>query len=106
MRPRSGWGLLRRSPVVSAVVANRACERPGMAMVGMQAIPLPRIVPQHDIGTQLAYDAGHFTAHREPAVEFAVDVVEEHDEAGVVATEPPRCVALFELALRGERDHV
>ena len=71
-------------------------------MVGMQAIALPRIVTEHDVGAQLADHAGHLAAHDQIAVELAVDVIEEDHQPGVGAAQSPRCLALLALALLGQ----
>ena len=48
-------------------------EEAGVAVVGVQAIALPRIVSEHDVGTEPPDPAGHLAALPQPALELAVD---------------------------------
>ena len=51
-------------------------------MIGVEPVALPRIVAEHDLGSQLADHAGDAAAGLEVAVELAVDVAEEAHLAG------------------------
>ena len=53
-------------------------------MVRMQAVPLPWVVAEHDLRSNLANNASNLTAHSERAVQFAIDVTEETHLASVV----------------------
>ena len=78
-----------------------AQQQPGVAVVGVQPIALPRVVAEHDVRTQLTDHTRHPAAQLEPAVQLAVDLLEEHDLAGPVAREPARGLALL-LPARGD----
>ncbi len=83
-----------------------ASQQTGVAMVWMQAISLPRIVTKHHIGAQFAYHAGDASTRRQVAVEFAVNVFEEYDLAGVRSGQPFGGGSLFMLATIGQRTWV
>ena len=83
-----------------------AREQPGMAMIGMEAVPLPGVVAQHDLRSQFADDASDFTSRGQVAVEFAVDAPKESDLACIGAGEAACGLTLFVLAPRCERSHV
>ena len=78
----------------------------GVAVVGVQAVPLPRVVAEHDLRSQLADDPGDLAARRPIAVELAVDAVEEADLTGPVAGQPSRRLALLVLTPGDERRQI
>ena len=64
-----------------------AARAAGMAVVGVEPIPLPRVVSEHHGGPDVADDLGDLVADGEIAAEFAVDVPEELAEAVYQAAE-------------------
>ena len=74
-----------------------------MFVVGMDAIRLPRIVPEHDIGLVRRITRHTAAARGQVVVELAVDVPQEHD---VGRAEHRRRVPLLLLARRDERGEV
>ena len=59
-----------------------AREQTGVPVVGVEPVALPRVVAEHDLGSQLADHARDLAARHEVAVELAVDVAEEAHLAG------------------------
>ena len=57
-------------------------EEAGVAVVGMEAVALPRVVAEHDGGPELADPVGDLPALAERRVELAVGPAEEDDLAG------------------------
>ena len=58
-------------------------EEPGVAVVGVEPVALPRVVAEHDVGPQPPDPVGHLaTAWRRSGLELAVDPAEEHHLAG------------------------
>ena len=58
-----------------------ARQHAGVAMVGVQSVSLPRVVPQHDVGSQLTDRQGDPATGGQVAVELAVDIAQEDDLA-------------------------
>ena len=83
-----------------------AREQSGVAVIGVQAITLPRIVAEHDLRAQLSDDLRDRATQRERAVEFAVDLAEEHHLTGRAARETSSSLALFVLPAADERSGV
>ena len=54
-----------------------ARKQTGVAMIGMQAVTLPRVVSKHDVGSKLANPVRHLPALTQPAVEFAIRPTEK-----------------------------
>ena len=81
--PVVGEALLGEEVRVAGGDDAVAGQQAGMAMVGVEAVALPRIVAEHDVGPQQADDPGHLAARGEVAVELAVDLAEEHDRRRV-----------------------
>ena len=102
-----------RGQVLLAIEVRVACrddalasEQPGVAMVGVQAVALPRVVTEHDIGAKLAYHPGDLAASLQVAVELTVDVIEEAHFAGIDTAQPTGRLDLFELTLGNEGGHI
>src|SRR5262249_60081740 len=57
-------------------------EEARMAMIGMQAVTLPRIVTEHDFGTEVTDPSGDVATQLECRFELPVDRAEERDLAG------------------------
>ena len=76
--------MLRKEARVARGHNALARQQSRMAMVRVEAIPLPRVVAQHDLWPDLANDAGDFATLDKRAAEFAVDVTEEAHLAGAV----------------------
>ncbi len=83
-----------------------AGEQAGVAMIGMQPISLPRVVAEHHVGPELSDRERHVTACHKIAIEFAVDVLEEHDLARLAPGQSARCLALLALASGRQRNRV
>ena len=81
-------------------------QEPGMTMIRVESVPLPRIVSEHDAGPEFSDDSSNSAALLESAVEFTVDVLEKANFASVGATESRRRFALFLLAPECERNYV
>ena len=77
-----------------------------MAMIRMEAIPLPRIVTEHHLWLEFPDHSGDLTPRHEVALEFTVDAAEEPDLAGAVARQSPGRFSLFVLAARRQGDQV
>ena len=75
-----------------------AGEESGVAVVGMQAISLPRVMSEHHTRSEFPNGEGDAAPRVETAVEFAVDVVEEPNFASAVAGESTGGLTLFDLA--------
>ena len=69
-----------------------------MAMVGVEAIPLPRIMAEHDTRAEFSNGQCHASPGVEVAVELAVDIVEETHLTRLSPGEAARGLALFDLA--------
>ena len=76
----------------------------GVAVVGVEPVALPRVVAEHDVGSELADDACDLAPPFERRLELAVDAAEEHDLAGGAERLGGR--ALLVLALRDQRGGV
>ncbi len=83
-----------------------AREQSRVAMVGVQPISLPGIVPEHHVGAEFANHARHVAACREVAVEFTIDTLEEPHLARRVAGQPASRIALLVLPPCRERHDV
>ena len=81
-------------------------QQPGVAMIGMKAIPLPRVVAQHHLRSQLSDDVSDLASRGQVAVEFPVDAPEEPHLTGVRAGEAPRCLTLLVLAAGRQCGHI
>ncbi len=57
-------------------------EQPGVAVVGVEAVALPRVVAEHHGGPQRADPVGDLPALPQPGLELAVGPAEEHALAG------------------------
>jgi len=83
----------------------------GVTVVGMEPVPLPRVVPEHDVRAEAANDPCH-VAHRLPiGSQLTVDAAEEHDLANAVTTrgsagQSARRLALLDLAAADQRVEV
>ncbi len=67
-----------------------------MSVIGVQPVPLPRVVPEHHVGADPADPVGHFPPLAQTGFELAVWPAEERDFA--LATEAAGCLALLLLA--------
>jgi hypothetical protein len=56
-----------------------ACEEPGVAVIRVESIPTPRIVTEHDVGSEHADPSGDLGPLTEAGLELAVDAAEEDD---------------------------
>ena len=74
-----------------------ADEQTCRTVIGVEPIPLPRVVTQHHIGSELAYGTHDLTADRNDRFEFAVDHPEESHLAGTVAGQPTSRLTLFTI---------
>ena len=59
-----------------------AREEPGVAVVGVQPVALPRVVAEHDLGPQAPDPVRHLPALAQAALQLAVGPAEEDDLAG------------------------
>src|SRR5207245_3684404 len=73
-------------------------EEAGVAMVGMEAVTLPRVVAEHDRGTGPADPPGHPLSLLDAGHELAVDSAQEVDLAGAAAAYDHRRGPLLLLA--------
>ena len=101
-RPMCGGTVVAEEVGIAGGDDSVARQQTGVAMVGVQAITRSRSCPQDDVGTKLPNDSGNLAAHRQRAVELAVDAGQEHHESGVVAAERRAASLLFDLSLRSE----
>jgi len=79
-------------------------EEAGVAMVWMQAVPLPRVVTEDDVGPDPADGRGDLKALSNARLELAVGPPEERHVAR--AAERDRCGALLEAPSEHERSRV
>ena len=78
-------------------------HRAGPMVIGMEAVLLPRIVTQHDVGSNAAQVLAHGSNLGSAPRQLAVDQVEE---VHVADAERSRGVALLVVSGRDERPHV
>jgi hypothetical protein len=85
-----------------------AGQQSGVAVVGVQPVPLPRIVPEHHVGTKLTDHSRDAAAAAgvKVAVELTVHVAQKRHGAGALAGEHRGCPALFVLASLRQRARV
>ena len=79
-----------------------AHEPSSVAVVGVQPVPLPRVMPHHDLRPQLTDDARHLARRRPVARQVTVHPIEEADLAGPVAGQPAGRLALLDPAAGDE----
>jgi hypothetical protein len=57
-------------------------QKPGVAVVGMEAVALPGVMAEHDVGSSLPDHPAHLGPLRQTAGQLTVDVIEKHDVPG------------------------
>ncbi len=78
-------------------------ESPGFAVIGMQAVRLPGIVPEHDVGLYLADRGADLGPRSEVVQQLAVDAPQE---ANVDGPDDLRRIALLVLTVRHQRREI
>ena len=99
-----GEVMLAKEMGIARCHQSFAREQTGVTVIWVQAVSLPRIVSENDVGLNHSDAASNFTSQCERTVEFAVDLVEKHHVAALIAREPQRSLALFQLA-SGHKGH-
>jgi len=54
-------------------------EKPGMSVIGMKAVTLPRVMAKNDLGPESTYVARNFATEFTRVIEISVDLVHEND---------------------------
>ena len=83
-----------------------ACEKPSVAVIGMEAVSLPRVVAEDDLRFDFANDPGDLAPFVESAGELPVDVTQETNLTGpfrITSGQTPRSRSLLSLAPRRQR---
>jgi hypothetical protein len=89
---------------VMAEIVRIACgndsiesEPPGIAVIGMKSVPLPRVVGEHDVRLGGPDPIRDLISHMERWLQLAIDMAKHYDFA--FGPKAPRCFHLFGSSL-------